>query len=253
MEFNALVFQDFSGSSDSRGRLFVGGDAYLESYSVGEGLPQSNGQRDDLVVGGSLNFVAGTVGRGNIVYGVNTSVGSEVMNSMSLNGIIKGQSYDFVSAETCMSRLSYQLITTVSGGGNMEVRTNTGISNMWFFKTTPVDEENKLDIYNIYCHDLENIASVNFDNVPQDATTIINVLGTECMMDAQMIHPNPRKVIWNFPDAVTLTLGEYIEGSILAPTAAVQSSATIKGQLCALSFEGAGSLDIDIFNGCIPL
>lgn len=37
--YNSFIFGDFHGSSDAEGRLAVGGDAYLEHYSVGDKLP----------------------------------------------------------------------------------------------------------------------------------------------------------------------------------------------------------------------
>lgn len=37
--YNSFIFGDFHGSSDTEGRLAVGGDAYLEHYSVGDKLP----------------------------------------------------------------------------------------------------------------------------------------------------------------------------------------------------------------------
>ena len=67
VDINTLVFGDFisdaAGGSDTGGRLFIGGNADLNAYSVGDQLEQSNGDRDDLVVGGTLTYKSGTVSK----------------------------------------------------------------------------------------------------------------------------------------------------------------------------------------------
>src|SRR2546423_11957291 len=59
-DFGAFVLHDANlFFSDVQGRLAVGGNATITGYAVGDQLSNSNGNRDDLVVGGNLDFSNG--------------------------------------------------------------------------------------------------------------------------------------------------------------------------------------------------
>jgi len=260
VDINTLVFGDFisdaAGGSDTGGRLFIGGNADLNAYSVGDQLEQSNGDRDDLVVGGTLTYKSGTVSKGNIVHaGTSDTIGSEVLHSMVLNDIISGSSFEFGPAETCMNTMSFNLMGLQSGGGHIERTEVTGNAVLWFYKDLSIEytSENPLDVYTVYCADLDGVTVFNFDNVPQHATTLINMIGTECTIDVAMQHPNPRMVVWNFPSTTSVTLGNYVEGSILAPSAAINATGMIDGQVIAKSWYGRGQQNYAPFMGCLPL
>jgi len=258
VDINTLVFGDFisdaAGGSDTGGRLFIGGNADLNSYSVGDQLEQSNGERDDLVVGGTLTYKSGTVSKGNIVHAGTSDIGSEVLHSMVLNDIISGSSFEFGPAQTCLNGLSFSLMSIQSGGGYIERKELTGNANLWFYKDPTVDYvgEHPLDVYTVYCADLDGITVFNFDNVPQEATTVINMIGNECILNVAMEHPNPRKVVWNFPSTTSVTLGKFVEGSILAPSAAINATGMITGQVVANSWYGRMQQNDASFNGCLP-
>src|SRR5262245_16817585 len=69
-DYSAFVLHDANlFFSDVQGRLAVGGNATITGYAVGDHLANSNGTRDDLVVGGNLDFSNGQVFNGNAVYG----------------------------------------------------------------------------------------------------------------------------------------------------------------------------------------
>src|SRR4249919_3733795 len=69
-DFSAFVLHDFNASySDVEGRVAVGGNAKITGYAIGNHLANSNGTRDDLIVGGNLEFTNGQVFFGNTVYG----------------------------------------------------------------------------------------------------------------------------------------------------------------------------------------
>src|SRR5262249_38077646 len=69
-DYSAFILHDFNGYyGDIQGRLAVAGNATITGYAVGDKLADSNGQRDDLVVGGDLTFTNGQVFYGNVVYG----------------------------------------------------------------------------------------------------------------------------------------------------------------------------------------
>ena len=55
-------------NSDAEGRVAVGGHGTFSAYGIGDKLPP-DAARDDLIVGGDLDFTNGQVFGGNIVYG----------------------------------------------------------------------------------------------------------------------------------------------------------------------------------------
>jgi choice-of-anchor A domain-containing protein len=68
-DFNVLTFGDFHSSSDVEGKLAVGGNAFLSSFSVASHLNASANGTDTLVVGGNLNYTGGSVAYGNLACG----------------------------------------------------------------------------------------------------------------------------------------------------------------------------------------
>src|SRR4051794_41833055 len=75
-DFSAFILHDANlFNSDVEGRVAVGGNATLTAYGLGNHLTNSNGTRDDLVVGGNLDFTNGQVFEGNVVYGGDRALG----------------------------------------------------------------------------------------------------------------------------------------------------------------------------------
>ena len=103
--YNVFVFGDVNQpSSDTEGKMAVGRDAYLSSYSVGDKIVSTNGYEDVLIV--NRDFTLGT-GRiyGNVVYGRNITA-----NENHIDGeMIKGNPIDFAAAESYLNSLSAQL------------------------------------------------------------------------------------------------------------------------------------------------
>jgi hypothetical protein len=78
-DFNVFVLGDARQSStDVEGRMAVGGNATLSNFGVSSKLSPSNGSRDDLVVGGSLDYNTGQVNAGNA-----NSVGTSTLTSVA--------------------------------------------------------------------------------------------------------------------------------------------------------------------------
>src|SRR5581483_9841845 len=74
-DFTVFVLGDVNQSfTDTEGRMAVGRNATLNSFGVGDRLPNSHGSRDDLIVGNTLTMTGGQVFNGNAVYGVSQNV-----------------------------------------------------------------------------------------------------------------------------------------------------------------------------------
>ncbi len=95
------------------GRAAVGGNANFSRYTIGDALTNSHGTRDDLIVGGNLNYQNGQVFNGNVVYG-----GTGTFNSFGHpNGTIRHDSViDFASAESQLDSLSDQYAALPTNG-----------------------------------------------------------------------------------------------------------------------------------------
>lgn len=59
-------------------------------------------------------------------------------------------------------------------------------------------------------------------------------------------------IIWNFADTTSLTLNRQIQGSVLAPFAAVRNFADLEGTLVAASFVQGGQLHLGTYGGDLP-
>src|SRR5207244_993867 len=58
--FNEFIFHNATQSAtDVEGRAAIGGNASLTNFGVGDGLTNSHGTRDDLIVGGNLTYNTG--------------------------------------------------------------------------------------------------------------------------------------------------------------------------------------------------
>ena len=71
--YNAFIFGNFTGTSDTEGRLAIGGNGEFWHYSVGDKLPANN-TGDVLVVGGDLHYRNGRVYYGDIRVGGKANV-----------------------------------------------------------------------------------------------------------------------------------------------------------------------------------
>ncbi|MDQ7030805.1 MAG: choice-of-anchor A family protein [Ardenticatenia bacterium] len=248
-DFNVFIFGDVTqSSSDTEGRMAVGGHASLSAYSVGAVLPNSNGTRDDLVVGQTLVFNGGSVDNGNIVYG--TAI---TLTSVSVGGTVRQDTpIDFAaeaawlrSRSTAWAALPPNGATTVQDWGQPRAQ----------ITLTGSDED--LNIFSLAGADLARAHTLIID-APASSTVLINVDGLNAQMDGfgfslrggvQRDH-----ILFNFYQANTLTLQNIgVEGTILAPWADVSfPSGVIWGTLIAQSLTGAGQSNHVPFAGCLP-
>ncbi|HEY1068657.1 MAG TPA: collagen-binding domain-containing protein, partial [Pirellulales bacterium] len=104
-DFNLFVFDDMSHQyTDVGGRIAVGGNATVTGYGVGTAIGNSNGTRDDFIVGGNLTYSNGQVYSGNVVVGGNANVSS---SANILNGSLRQDSViDFDAAELALQAQS---------------------------------------------------------------------------------------------------------------------------------------------------
>lgn len=249
--FNVLALGNVSNSHGGQveGRLAVGGSVDLSDYSVGAGLSDSNGTRDDLIVGESLNAPGTTVVNGNAVY--NRNLGTAPATP---NGTVRQQSgvFDFAGAFTQLRATSAalaDLTTNAAGSSDGVTYTLTGT-------------DAKLNVFTLDSAQATAWADTTYHQIiaPVGSTFIINFTDADVSMSRNMtlVGVDNQHVLFNFDGTTSLNLYSMdVKGSILAPDADLTAdSSTIEGQ-AVIGLEGSFSLTTflnDSFEGsaCIP-
>jgi choice-of-anchor A domain-containing protein len=236
-DYSAFVLHDANlFNSDVEGRVAVGGNATITAYAVGDHVTNSNGTRDDLIVGGNLNASNGQVFFGNVVYG---GTGTVADNFGHPNGTVRQQAgvIDFAAAESSLDALSDSYAGMAATG--------TLVNQ---FGTIILNGHAGTNVFNVPASTLATANDLRI-NAPAGATVIVNVTGTTAQMQFMGYHLlggiDKDGVILNFPQATSVTFqGIGIFGNVLAPRAAVNfSNGQINGALVASSWTGYGQVN----------
>jgi choice-of-anchor A domain-containing protein len=246
-QFNAVVTNDFTSSSDVEGRLVVGGNMTGGATFYNNPFPII---KSDY---GAVN-VYGSVAPGN--YNVNNSGNVNVAGTNSgrfnLNGgtysssIPGGGSFDSSFGAT-LSTLSTQL-----GGmsANNVLPTTTDMNNVQI--TAKNVDSSGIAVFKITAAQLSQYASFNV-NLGSAKTVVFDVMGNY-NQQANFQNFTDRTVdshvIWNFTDATSVSLQGF-GGTVLAGSATVTNSSPINGSLYALNYSGNGELHNRAFAGVL--
>eukprot|EP01095_Lingulamoeba_sp_RSL-Kostka_P012751 TRINITY_DN508_c0_g2_i1.p1 TRINITY_DN508_c0_g2~~TRINITY_DN508_c0_g2_i1.p1 ORF type:complete len:540 (-),score=166.46 TRINITY_DN508_c0_g2_i1:150-1769(-) len=231
-EYNAFVKNDFnSQNSDCEGRLAAGGNVDLKNYGIGHSFTFSC-ERKDLIVGSVLTFADGAVGRGGIGYGEAAYIDESVY--VYCDNIQQDYEVYF--------EYSFEQITAESEEfGEMDT---TGIITGDDFGMINLNGKgNDLEIFNISLDDNTHTINVKVDG---NSYTIINVHGYDLEIRNFQINlegsTNLQKIIWNFPDAISLKLENLsFKGAVVAPKAEVHfDNGNIDGSFISSSYSGTG-------------
>jgi choice-of-anchor A domain-containing protein len=234
-DFSALVLHDANLEFSSiHGRLAVGGNAHLNGLAIGDQLPNSHGTRNDLIVGGNLNFVNGQIFNGNAAFGGTGSFASfGEPNGTNLHS----SPLNFAAAETQLDAISdaYALM-----GCN-------GVQKHAYGTITLTGSNPDVNVFKLSAGQLW-YANGLIIKAPAGSTVIVNVFGQNVRMQSMGIMlqggATADHVAFNFPEATQLRLnGVGVEGSVLAPRAALDfSNGEIHGTLVVGSWTGNGAV-----------
>jgi len=239
-DYNTFMLGNFHGSSDTQGRLAVGGNATLQHYSVGDQLPAST-TGDTLVVGGNLNYQGGRVFYGNVAVGGNANIDQGVYWGLRNNGQTLADNLgaslpiDFTAAGQYLRNLSTSLATLAATGA---------ATSQWGGMFLTGDGASDLQVFNVDGALLSNATWWNaLASIPSDAHILLNIMGKSVTMTGgqQALASLSDRVLFNFYEAETLKIyGISVEGSILAPMAdIIRAEGVIQGQLIAKSMTGS--------------
>ncbi|MEC4813485.1 MAG: choice-of-anchor A family protein [Scytonema sp. PMC 1069.18] len=247
-DFNAFVLGDMNQSSDTEGRLAVGGNAKFTNYGVGDRLTDSNGTRDDLIVGGTLTYQGGQVFNGNVVYGAGTTPTVSTPNG----NIRKDSTIDFAAAgeelkalSTYLAGLTPNATTTVYNWGGVELKGQNSDLNIFKIDANVFAPGNNVNSFNI--------------NGPSSSTLLINVGGTNISMknfgfSNNLMSGLRQNVLFNFYEATNIELTNIgFQGSILAPLANLKTTyGDVNGNVIVASSQGTGEYHNYRFQGNLP-
>lgn len=247
--FNAFTQGNFSTNHDVEGPAAIGGNLSGTGTFFNLGVPLGV----SLSGFGSINVYGNAAGASFNANGLAVRVGAASGGSFSGAASVTYNAGFPASAATM-----WQQVTTLSTGlANLAATTApaslpaTG-SNNAVITATPatVNGFANIAVIDISAALLGSYPSLSVN--PNGAgTVIINVSGN---YGAQPNWQNGAawrdKVIWNFENATSVNFGATgIQGTVLAPTAAVSNSNPIEGGLFAQSFSGNGELHYKPFTG----
>mgnify|MGYP005847670249 CR=1 FL=1 len=236
--FNLFIFEDLvQPSSDTEGKVAVGGNATLSNYSVGDKLPPNSG--DVLIVGGNLLFTSGAVLHGNVVYGTATNL---PIYAVSVDGTIsQGNPIDFAAAEINLKSLSSDL-SNYSSNGTTDIQWN----NITLTGTDPL-----FNVFDLNGSDLSSAWGMTI-NVPNGSVVLVNISGTTINWHGGLTVNGTavNNILYNLYEATDLTIqGIDIRGSILAPYADLYfPTGVVSGQVIVKSMAGSGQYNTGQFN-----
>ncbi|MFG6486835.1 choice-of-anchor A family protein [Roseateles sp. BYS78W] len=216
---NLLAFGNMNvASSDVEGRVAVGGNATINGYSINtktgsNALYSGTG----LTVGGNLAFTNGTIWGGAVVGGSYTPNNSGNV----IGGTASGQGFAFASEQQRLNTLS----------SSLDAMLNTGSAvDQW--GTLHFDATGQmLAVFDILAADA--MKNLEIDGLASGAQIIINIHGSTVDFGNHGYTGFAKgQVLFNLPEATSITLNGGINASLLATQATVGSGwGQINGQV----------------------
>lgn len=285
---NLLSFGDFTvPSSDVQGRVAIGGNASIKSYSINDVSAGAAGPA--LTVAGNLSFSGGTI-HGNTVVGGNytSTYGGSVIGNVAVGGTLDASAGISAKSVTTWGAVngyqSYYSAPRTTGSGSFDLgfdfaakkseltllssqldqQANTGsvVNNHGTLVFTATNR----DGINIFDIDAADAAmNMQLSGLGNLGTVIINVHGSSVSFVNQWggnhgytgFEAARGQVLFNLVDATSATAG-YVEGSILAPNANINApGGVIWGQVVANSWNGgewsSTQVNSAAFTGALPV
>ncbi|MFA6596552.1 MAG: choice-of-anchor A family protein, partial [Ignavibacteriaceae bacterium] len=238
--FNLFVVDTLiQPSSDTEGKVAVGGYADLRNYSVGDKLPAHSG--DVLVVGNHLTFFSGRVYNGRTTY---EHYITSTTQFTSDEGIDTAHVVDFPHAKNYLENLSNQLSTLAEtdtvgfAWGNVQLTGTNPVQNVFFVEDSLISAANNFTIH-----------------VPNNSIVVVNIKGNyvEWKGGFSVEGTSIDKVLLNFYEADTIKVSDInITAAFLAPKAVLDfPHGLITGQVMVRCMYGAGQFNNSLFDGTI--
>jgi len=247
-DVNVITFSDFQSSSRTEGRLFVGGNAHLTAYSVGEALgPDESGTRDDLVVRGNLEFQTGSV-LGSVKVCGNYTLSESYFKTLAITGNFYRECgrFDFDGAYDYF-KATNDIVCDMEDTGTIQ----HGDMNDLTFSGTG---EQQAEVFTVDCATMDPITMMYLQS--GGPVVILNLNGDadgQCKFSGYFNMGAPTNVLINACNNVQEIHIEGVElaGSILAPDSHVKGDGGgILGQIVSNTYEGEAGQNLEMFDIC---
>ena len=236
-QYNTFILGDFVGkSSDTQGRLAVGGSATLQGYDVGLNINSKNDTV--LVVGKNLTYVSGEVHGGVAVGGDASLTSATVLGSVVKNS----QPVDFAAEGAYLKALAKSLSETPATGTAKKQYGGLYIAG---------DGKSQLQVFNVLGADLSSVTWLSVSGIPGlngiagPSTVVFNVSGDVSGFNnigMWALDSIKSRVLFNFYEATNVNIGSVaVLGAMLAPSAQINTTAgaVIWGTTIAASWDGS--------------
>ncbi|MEG0265763.1 MAG: choice-of-anchor A family protein [Erysipelotrichaceae bacterium] len=241
--FNIFIIKNQTqNNAYATGAVWIGKNAVLNNYNVGSDLPMSTA---------TYMFAIQVLGNMNIVGGINYSQNSGIDNLGSVSAYtmtnqngVKNNPLKFTYRPFDINAYNYLECSSI---GWASLKTNGEIiqqGTKLTLKGTSVGLNNF--VINPNSYNISTITSIDII-VPLNSTVLISILGTSITLNSfttllngvPITKPQAAYILWNFPDATSLSINSNIYGALLAPFATISSSnVVIYGTLMALNLTG---------------
>ena len=281
-DFNVYVVNNNTQTgSDAQGKVAVGGNANLGSFTVASSMPNNT---NNLIVGGNLTnsgttFHGGLFVNGNVNWASPTILGKATVNGnatftgggtlvgpVSVAGTYSAPGYfpanqNVTHTPTPMpfdfADVSSYLVSEAQHLSTLPANGTTAISFNQVHLTAN-DPNAAYVSFNVTGAQMAAAAGAGlFINAPVGSTVVVNISGTADSMTNMGIFltgVDKQHVLYNFYEANSLTLsGIGVLGTILAPLATVNFTGAIDGTLIANNLSGTGESHHFLFQGNLPL
>ncbi len=264
------------GSAEAEGLLVVGGNAtFAKSGGVfnvgrvgmGSGIIPKSGDVM-LAVGGDLSVDKGVtldVGHGltsGPKYGGSVRVGGklDVKGQLETNG---GQSPDGLGKEAALKPNAGFGATIKKESASLGALKATGKTEKQGGSVTfKGSGQGGLQVFEISAADINDVSTFTFESIPGDSSVVVNVTGSQGVKISPMavgfngdrvdVYSSSKfgeaasRILYNFEDSASLTLGSggNFMGSVLAPAASADITASTNGRLYVggdLTTRGSGN------------
>lgn len=250
-DYNAFIRNNFTAtSSDVEGRLAVGGDLSLSSYSVnvknGGQLYQDTESAPAVVTGGDFTFGGGNVAGDVYVGGDYSSVSWATVSNGSVT--TEGPSpIDFESEFDKLSELSKEL-------SSLDSNSSAAVTYSTQYYTAGGEE---LHVFNLTADDLSSATDYQISGVEADDLVLFNVSGTHIKTtwgnyggSDNSLGAISDRIIYNFYEAALIEAQTSLFGTVLAPEAEIVApQGVIWGQIIADSWNGNMQINDSPFAG----
>jgi len=255
--FNTVALGNLTGSSETEGTVYVGGNLVSKGYGVNpDGMADGTigSVSGSLIVGGNVSGNPVNVGKGNVqIGGTSTAVINSNGGGKVMTGVAGIPVADVTIAMKGLSASLGAMATTAGASANFGDQNNTLINSG--------TGENGIAILNLTEEEsisfLKNGANSKFAGIDDTLTTIINLTG-ESLIYSSNFNIDKSKVLLNFTNTKSLNISGGAFGfSILAPLADIYAVAggingTVVGGNINQSIEFRPYGDTHGFEGTVP-